>query len=1506
MTGHEPVHKLLAELQRHEVSVWLDDGRLRCSGPEAALTQAVTQTLRDRKDEIVAFLDKGAAAEKSDGWAIMPQRSKSPPLSFAQQRLWFIEQMLPDAGLYHMPFAIEARGALDIAALEAALEKVATRHDVLRTRISTRDGEPLQRVVEHADIPLSIIDRSGRSPQDAEIEELIRADMRRPFDLAGEPPIRLTLLRLAPEHHLILLTLHHICSDGWSMEVLFTDLMLFYRRIVEGDAREPEALAVQYGDFAAWQRDHLQGDVLERSLDFWKQHLADLPTTRLPVDFQRPALQGNEAAHHEFEIDAATTARLRTLASAEGATPFAALFTAFNILLYRYCGQSDLVTGTPVANRQHRETERLIGLFVNPLPIRVRLLPAHGLAENLRRVQSTLWDVLEHQDLPFERLVEELRPDRDLSMNPLFQIKFQFDPQQRPTVDMPGLELTRLARRDGSNTLDLGLNLHEAGDVIKGAFAFDPALFQAGTISALASHFLNLLEAMLANPQMPIAALPLLSAAERQRQLVDWNATQKPYSALCFQQVFEAHAAQQPEAIALVHARQARAESCSYDALNRRANQIAHMLRGRGVGPESIVAIALERGFDMMAAWLGVLKAGGAWLPLDPSYPADRLAYMFEDSGARLVLTHSGMVLPSNAKRIDLDQDWPHDARDDNPECLNLPHHLAYVIYTSGSTGKPKGVLVEHAGLVNLTEDKIRVCDVRPGDCVLQFFSFSFDACIPELVMSLGAGASLLLLPADEALPGPALAGHMARQGVTHMTITPSALLALPEAEFPALRMVLVGGEAPQPDLIERWSRGRLFINAYGPTETTVNASMTHCGNGNPMDAVLLPSANKQLYVLDANMEPAPVGLPGELYIGGLGIARGYHASPALTAGRFLPDPFAPQGGVLYRTGDRASQLADGRIRVLGRLDHQVKVRGYRIEPGEIETVLLTHPDVAAAAVAVRDDSRGEKRIAAYAVARRTEPETPAGIYAWLGERLPRFMVPDVFIWLDALPLTVNGKADLAALPLPDLMRDGDGRAPTTATEKAVARAFEHILGIGTVNATDDFFRLGGHSLLATRLSAFARTELGLDIAVLDLFNAPGVEALAARLDARSAENASAEHDDEAMLHADTQLEADIVLSTPARAQSHPPGNVLLTGATGFFGTWLLAALLRRDDRDVWCLTRGADGAQRLRTALENSGLWDNAFASRLHAVNGDLAEPLLGLDPQRYAQLSGRIDAIVHNGALVHHLYSYQRLRAANVDSVREILRLACASGGCPVHHISSLSALTRHADGTPLRESDAIEGFAPPSGGYNRSKWAAEFLVAEASRRGLPVTIYRPGAISGDSVNGTFNAADILCRLMQGYLHSGLAPQGDAPLQMLPVDHAARIVATLIDRPDVAGKTFHLVHSTQVSSALLFEACALEGIDIRRVPADAWRDHVQRIARGEPNHPLYPLVGLFEQAATKGKSRSTSAVECSGTLAAMAETPFKEPPLGVELFRIYLRAFIRSGALPAKALQK
>lgn len=1096
------IQTLLAGLNDLGIRLWLDGDRLRAEGPDDALTDEVLAQLKAHRDALTETL-------RAPARRIPPRDTAGPaPMSFAQRRLWFLEQMPQEAGVYNVPLAVRIAGALDIDALRLALQATVARHEVLRTRYVRHDDEAVQVVDAPDALALPV---EPPPTDDAALNAAIAAEAARPFDIAHDHPLRARLFRRADDEHVLCLTLHHIACDGQSLDVLMQELGAGYRAALLGRATDLPPLPLQYADYAAWQRREMAGPALDSHAAYWREKLAlPLPAVELPTDRPRARLQSHAGAVVHFRLQAGLTERLRALGRSRQATLYMTLLAAFKVLLARVTGEHDIIVGSPVAKRHPAELEPLIGLFVNTLVLRSGIRPSHSFEQVLATVRQTVLEALDHQDLPFEKLIEIVQPERDLSRNPLFQVKFRLENAPSERMELPGLTLTRLPQAVISAKLDLGMDLYETADGIVGGIEYNASLFSADSMERLAGHFDTLLYAIVDAPQAPVATLALLAPAGRTQQLDDWNDTRKPWrSDTCFHHLFEEAVEAHGERIALAFAHaDGRTTSLDYRTLNARANQLAHWLRAQGMGPEQVVGICMDRSPDMMVALLAVLKAGAAWLPLDAQYPQERLAYMLADAKVPVLLSQSHIALPAAARRLDVDRDWPQAQPAHNPPRVSTPQHLAYVIYTSGSTGRPKGVLIEHGGLVNLTEDKLYKCDVRTGDCVLQFFSFSFDACIPEIIMPLAVGARLLMAPQATLLPGPALGELLQRHAVTHVTMTPSALVGLPQGDYPALRMVLVGGEAPSAELMTQWSRGRVFINAYGPTETTVNASMVHCGNGHPLAATLAPSANKQLYVLDAQLELLPVGAPGELCIGGVGLARGYLNRPDLTARQFVPNPFrrsAEDSACLYRTGDLACLLPDGRIRLLGRIDKQVKIRGFRVEPGDVEHALAGHPAVHAAVVLALDEPTGGKRLAAWAVAAVDEPPSPAQMRQALAERLPHFMLPATFQWLDALPLTPNGKIDADALAA--LERAPEQRAaaaPETDTERQVAAAFAATLNRSDLGIDDDFFDAGGHSLLATRLIAQLLPHYPqVDVTVVDLFEAPSVRALARRIDHR-------------------------------------------------------------------------------------------------------------------------------------------------------------------------------------------------------------------------------------------------------------------------------------------------------------------------------------------------------------------------------------------------------------------
>ncbi|HEX8690813.1 MAG TPA: amino acid adenylation domain-containing protein, partial [Longimicrobium sp.] len=1074
------------------------------------------QTVRALAARVEALGSGGATL---DAPPIVPvPRDLELPLSFAQQRLWFIDRLQPGSAAYNIPVALRLRGELDAAALAWALTEVVRRHEVLRTTFGVgADGEPVQVVHAPAPVRLPVIDLAAADPdrREALVGRRANDEASRPFDLARGPVLRCALLRLGAGESVVLFTMHHIASDGWSMEILQREVTALYGARARGDDADLPELPVQYADYAVWQRRWLEGEVLERQVAYWRDRLSGAPAVlELPADHPRPAVAGGRGAGHAFALPPELSRALRELSRREGATLFMTLLAAWSSLLARYGAGGDVPVGTPVAGRTRLETEGLIGFFVNTLVIRTRLDGDPTFREVLGRVREGVLEAQAHQDLPFERLIDELAVERSLAHTPLFQVSFTLEQAAHGGGDggggglrLGGAEIAPVASSSGTAKFDLTLGMSDFGDHVAGTISYRAELFDAATVERMAGHLARLLERAAADPDARLSEIELLDGAERRQVLEEWNAADADLPERTLHALFAAQAARTPDAPAAEFA----GETLTYASLDARAERLARRLRCAGVGPETVVALSVERSLRLPVALLGVLKAGGAYLPLDPSYPPERLRYMLEDSRAGVLLTERAVgegiaaeLSAAGGTVVFLDEDDEHggDApeRAAEPGPAAAPGNLAYVIYTSGTTGRPKGVMVTHRSAARLVMAQTEKLGFGPGERVLQFAPLSFDTSVAEIFTALCSGSCLVGEPADALLPGAPLARLLAERRITHAKFTPSALAAVPPAALPELRTLVVGGEACTGELVARWGEGRRFINVYGPTEATVRAAWAELTPADAVPPIGRPLAGARLYVLDEAFAPRPVGVAGELYVGGEGVARGYLGRPALTAERFVPDPFAVEPGMrLYRTGDRARWRSDGQLDFLGRVDEQVKVRGYRIEPGEIEAVLREHADVREAAVVAREDRSGEKRLVAYVVG--GEAAEPRALRAHLSARLPDYMVPGAFVRLEALPLTPSGKVDRRALPAPDRAAAGAYLAPRTAAEEVLAGIWGEVLDLERVGVEDNFFELGGHSLVATRVVSRVRQAFGVEIPLRAVFEAQTVGALARRVE---------------------------------------------------------------------------------------------------------------------------------------------------------------------------------------------------------------------------------------------------------------------------------------------------------------------------------------------------------------------------------------------------------------------
>ncbi|WP_146742924.1 non-ribosomal peptide synthetase, partial [Lonsdalea populi] len=1035
-------------------------------------------------------------------------RNTPLPLSFAQQRLWFIGHLDPAASqAYHLPAALRLVGQLDKSALTAALDSLVARHESLRTHFTLVDGQPCQRIApDSIGFSLSCLDLrkldAAGCPQ--RVAELAAQEAREPFDLTQGPLIRGRLLQLGDDEHVLLLTQHHIVSDGWSLGILVRELAALYRAAIRGENAHLPPLPIQYADYAVWQRNWLRGETLADLHAFWHNQLQGAPALlRLPTDRPRPSVQRYVGSVVPIQIDGTELTALRTLSQQQGTTLFMTLLAGWAAVLSRLSGQDDIVVGTPVANRTRRELEGVVGFFVNTLALRVEPGQCTTVADLLAQVSERALAAYAHQDLPFEQVVEALQPVRSLSYSPVFQVMLSLNNTPAQTLTLPGLELSAIEQTGRSAHFDLTLSLTETESGLTGGLEYATDLFDRKTIVRLAGYLKNVLTAMAADVTQPLAALPMLPDAERRQLLVDFNATAADFpQQTLIHQLFETQVERTPDAVAVLFEE----SSLTYDALNRRANQLAHHLIALGVRPDDRVALCAERGLEMIVALLGILKAGAAYVPLDPAYPSERLAYMLDDAQPVALLTQSGQTaVHSDAVPVVLLDTGEFDAdRDSNPDpqALGLnAQHLAYVIYTSGSTGQPKGVMIEHRSLCNLAHAQIDAFRITANSRVLQFASFSFDACISEVTTALCQGACLVLASREALLPGDALLNTLQAQAITHVTLPPVAAGALdPDTALPDLQTLVLAGEACPPTLVSRWAAGRRMINAYGPTEGTVCATLCVCdAQDERIPPIGRPLANTRIYILDAQGQPVPLGVAGEIHIGGAGVARGYLHRPELTAERFIPDPFSTTPDArLYKTGDLGRWLPDGNIEYLGRNDFQVKLRGFRIELGEIEARLMQCPGIREAVVIAREDTPGEKRLVAYLQPQPGVEVIPADLRRQLGRHLAEYMIPAAFVTLTSFPLTPNGKIDRQALPAPDqtAVATRSYEAPQNEVESALAQIWQDLLGVARVGRHDHFFELGGHSLMAVSLIERLRNR-GWTLDVRSIFNTPELHEMA-------------------------------------------------------------------------------------------------------------------------------------------------------------------------------------------------------------------------------------------------------------------------------------------------------------------------------------------------------------------------------------------------------------------------
>jgi amino acid adenylation domain-containing protein len=1078
--------------------------------------------LSERKRILLEKRLRGERASVSEAPSITRLSQQGPVLlSLTQQGLWILDQLMVDSPLYNIFTALRFTGSLNIPVLQRSLDAIVLRHETLRTTFQVIEGQPMQVIADSASIPLSIVDlrRRPQAVQEAEVRQLASEEVQRPFTLTQEPLLRAMVIHIGADTSLLLLTMHHIISDGWSLGVFVQELTTLYEAYSNDLISPLSTLPIQYADFAIWQHKMLQGEAFTDHLAYWKQQLAGSPEMlALPTDRPRLPTLTTQGSSYQMVLPEGLATALKKLSQQEGVTLYMMLVAAFQTLLCRYSGQEDIVIGTVNAGRTQEEVGPLIGFFANTLVLRTSLAGNPTFKELLQRVRKVLLEAHEHQVVPFEVLVKELQPERQVGQNPIFQVIVTLNPSlpnlPKGWMPAPMTVESKLA------SFDLVLELEELPKGLVANFEYRTDLFDEATIVRMAGHWQTLLEGIIAEPTRQVTKLPLLTAAEERCLLEEWNATQADYpKELCVHELFEEQVQRAPEAIAVV----LEGAQLTYQELNRRANQLAHHLQQQGVGPEVLVGLCLERSLEVIVGILGVIKAGGAYVPLDPDTPPERFAFVLRDSQMAVLLTQKSLQerLPEcHPPVVCLDADWQVISQHSqaNPPRRGTSQHLAYVIYTSGSTGQPKGVLIEHRSLMAHCWSIMHEYELSAADRILQFHTFTFDPSVEQILSTLVVGARLVLRGEEIWSPGELL-DKIKQQQLTVLSL-PSAYWqqALQEwvrspQQLPGLplRFVMVGGERLLPEVVQLWRRTPLgsvrLLNVYGPTETTIAATFYDVAydqdEGQTVESIPIgrPLANRTIYILDRTGNPVPIGVAGELYIGGVGVVRGYLNRSDLTAERFIPDPFSGVSEArLYRTGDIARYRGDGNIEFLGRVDDQVKIRGYRIEPGEIEAVLNGHPAVRQSVVVAREDIPRDKYLVAYLVLHAEESVKPDDLKSYMAKLVPTYMVPSAFVLLQTLPLMTSGKVDRRALPAPDFSSrtiKEDFVAPKHMLHFQLIAIWEDLLNVHPIGIRDNFFNIGGHSLLAVLLLARIEQVFHQKLQFNTLFANPTIEGLA-------------------------------------------------------------------------------------------------------------------------------------------------------------------------------------------------------------------------------------------------------------------------------------------------------------------------------------------------------------------------------------------------------------------------
>ena len=1440
------------------------------------MTSIENSLTNQKRDLLKLLLNKKGINLQTE--TILPRPNSEPaPLSFGQEQLWFLSQ-IQDNTTYNLPLALQISGSLNISVLEQVITEIVRRHEILRTNFQQIEGKNLQVIRPEINISLQVInlEQITAKQQLQNVERLINQETDKIFNLSEDDLFQSTLYQLNQNSYILLLNMHHIISDGWSIGILLQELSTLYGAYLAGNKSPLPDLQIQYADYAIWQKEKFTSEIREKQLNYWKQQLADIPPLlELPTDKPRPPIQSFRGGIWEFSINSNLSQKIRTLTQQSDATLFMTMLAAFVILLYRCSGQDDILIGSPMAGRNRQEIQSLIGYFVNTVVLRTKLTGNPNFREILNQVRQVATDAHNYQDIPYNQVVEALNPQRNLSYNPVFQILFDLQHSLTDKLQLPGLTLQPFLGEHSTSKFDLSLIIEDRGTELIGAWEYSSDLFTQEAISRITENFQTLLNGIVNNPETPINQLPIISAFEQQQILEKWNNTQQDYpESFCIHELLTQQVIKTPDAIAVKFGNQ----QLTYTQLNQKANQLANYLQNCGVTSEVLVGLYLERSLDILIAILAILKAGGAYLPLDPKYPQTRLTDILNDSQVSIILTQEKLLTslssplprgetpltPYQGKIILLDTDLTIISQQniETPISAIKPDNLAYVIYTSGSTGKPKGVMITHQNIVNHATSIIDKYQINSHDRILQFTTFIFDVAAEEIFPAWLSGATLIICPQEMVTNLIEFSQFLAQESLTVVNLpTPywqEWVLEIDRkvSQIPdSLRLVITGSDQVLPEKLALWQKlvtekrqNIQWINAYGLTETTITSTVYQLPVNYQLNTthsvpIGRPIANTEIYILDQNLQPVPIGIPGELHIGGAGLARGYLNRKQLTNEKFISNPISSsKSSRLYKTGDLARYLPDGNIEFLGRIDYQVKIRGFRIELGEIEAVLAQHPLVKSSAVIVREIQPGNKQLVAYVVT-EDHSNIQQDLRSFLKQNLPDYMLPAFFVRLAELPLTPTGKINrraLSALML-ELNHEIDYILPRNPLEQKLAEIWCQVLGLEKVSVEENFFNLGGHSLATIQIISRIRETLKIDLPLQYLFTEPTIAGLTKIINQllQTADHITPIDD----FYVDAILDSSIKPQNLPQQFTNQLQHILLTGATGFLGVHLLHELLEKTSANIHCLVRAenvSEARNKLKNKLSFYQLWNEQHSQRIIPIIGNLEKNLLGLSEKEFQDLASQIDMIYHSGASVNLIYPYSVLKPANVLGTQEILRLASQIKIKPVHFVSTTSVFCpeNYPENEVLLESDPLDYYQGLVGGYPQSKWVAEKLVMQARERGLPVTIYRAARIIGHSQIGICNTEDLFSRIITTCMQLGATPNIDWEDNLTPVDYVSQAIVYLSFQKESLGKAFHLLNPQIISMNHLFNLIRKLGYQLPQISYDQW---------------YYQLINLMQKSADK-----------------------------------------------------